>query len=197
MKKIIVIALVALACHCANAQESKHELSVGVGYGTSCQLYDIVGDMFKAFVGCEDHHRGFDGSYNLDYGYHVSPKIVITGSVSLSHIKSHMYSTGEDKQFKGSASNTFIAVMPGFKYNWIDKEHFALYSRAAVGVHVITATTKQETSTTTSDQDDSPSCAVAYQLSPIGTEFGSQLRGFVEFGFGANGLIGAGLRYRF
>ena len=36
-----------------------------------------------------------------------------------------------------------------------------------------------------------------YHLSALGVEFGSNIRGFAELGFGEKGVLCAGLRYKF
>ncbi len=178
----------------ASAQDEKHELSVGVGFGTTGEIYDAVSNIGWAFVNCEDESKGFTGAINLDYGYHVSPKLVVTGTVSFARLKDEMYNK-KDHSYAGSSRNTYIAIMPGVKYNWLNKSKVAVYSRASVGVHLIDI--NDEIVGSTDDSGNGLQATIAYQVSPIGIEAGGKLRGYAELGFGATGIISAGLRYKF
>ena len=44
---------------------------------------------------------------------------------------------------------------------------------------------------------DDNGCYFMFQLSFVGVEFGSKLRGFAEAGIGDQGFIQAGIRYKF
>ena len=84
--------------------------------------------------------------------------------------------------------------MPAIKYYWVNKNSFGLYSKAAVGAAFLNSTEKDLATNTSKDES---STHFMYQLSFIGAEFGKQFRGFAEVGFGEQGFIQAGIRYKF
>jgi len=69
--------------------------------------------------------------------------------------------------------------MPAVKYSWINKEHFALYSKVAAG-----ATLLSETDKNTVQSFDDSKLYFAFQVSALGIEFGGKLRAFIEAGAG-------------
>jgi hypothetical protein len=79
--------------------------------------------------------------------------------------------------------------MPTVKFYWFNREHFAMYTRLAVG-----GTYRMESTNGVSDN----SFMVNGQLSPVCIEFGGEhFRGFLESGIGANGSGFGGIKYSF
>lgn len=95
---------------------------------------------------------------------------------------------------EGERTRNYFTVMPAVKFNWINKDHFALYSKLGFGATILSETAK-DAKKDTSESDSR--VYFAYQVSAIGVEFGSKLRGFVEAGVGEQGIILAGIRYKF
>jgi len=196
MKKNLVLAVALLIAMCASAQESKHEISAGVGYATEGQFIDVIGDIGAAFFGCQSKEKGFSGSINLDYGYRVSRKFLVGLSLSYSRIAEEQYRKSEPDKLYGTSTGYYYSVMPTVKANWIEKEHFTFYSRVSAGLLLCKYDNKVE-GKNDDDKDDDMSKAFAFQVSPVGLEFGNALRGYVELGFGAAGIVSGGIRYRF
>ena len=63
-----------------------------------------------------------------------------------------------------------------------------MYSKLALGVLI---------GIDSGDHNDKTKAALAWQASAVGAEYGSAFRGFVELGFGEQGILIAGLRYKF
>ncbi len=76
--------------------------------------------------------------------------------------------------------------MPAFKYYWVNKKKFGLYSKAAAGMMFLNYKDKdKELNKTLTDND----VLFMFQVSLIGAEIGSQnLRGFAELGGGESGF---------
>lgn len=90
-------------------------------------------------------------------------------------------------KFKNSANISMKAFSPmvSAKAAWLRREHIALYSRLGAGVLLMSGS-------------GSVTPAFAFQLSPIGFEFGGrQVRGFVEGGFGMSGFVNGGIKFGF
>jgi len=63
-----------------------------------------------------------------------------------------------------------------------------MYSKLALGVLI---------GSDSGEPNDKTTAALGWQASAVGAEFGSSFRGFVELGFGEQGILLAGLRYKF
>ena len=89
----------------------------------------------------------------------------------------------------GDRSRNYFTLMPAVKCNWINKNNFALYSKLGLGA------TYMSYKATGSDNDSK--VYFMCQVSAIGVEFGSKLRGFFEAGGGEQGIILGGIKYKF
>lgn len=77
-----------------------------------------------------------------------------------------------------------FSAMPTFRFTWISKRRFTLYSKASVGVGFANGIKK---------------CFAAAQLSPVGITFGKTVFGQFELGTGTQGLpllFGVGFRFK-
>ena len=77
-----------------------------------------------------------------------------------------------------------FSAMPTFRFTWISKPRFTLYSKASVGVGFANGIKK---------------CFAAAQLSPVGITFGKTVFGQFELGAGTQGLpllFGVGFRFK-
>ena len=89
------------------------------------------------------------------------------------------FSCGQD----GERVSCFSA-MPTFRFTWISKRRFTLYSKASVGIGYANGIKK---------------CFAAAQLSPVGITFGKTVFGQFELGAGTQGLpllFGVGFRFK-
>jgi hypothetical protein len=91
-----------------------------------------------------------------------------------------------------NAKSTFFTVMPAVKYKWLNASHFAMYSKVAAGLLVMSDSGNLSNGSST----DKTRTAFNWQVSALGVEFGSSFRGFVELGMGEQGIILGGLRYK-
>jgi hypothetical protein len=102
--------------------------------------------------------------------------------------------SGKDKI--GESKNSYLTLMPAVKFDWLRKKNFGMYSKLAVGA---TLRNEKYDSNTSSGKDYNDSeVHVNWQVSLVGIEAGSPtIRGFAELGFGEQGIILAGVRYKF
>jgi len=186
MKKFMLIAAMMVAAMSVNAQdEYKNEIGVSYGVGSVSNYASIL---FEAFTFSASDQGGFWGPIALEYYHHVSP-VISVGAIG--SVAGCTWSKSDDSVFK-NAKTTYISVMPSVKFSWLRKAHFGMYSKLAAGAIFINSSADKNGS----KESDS---AVRFmgQVSALGMEFGSQLRGFVELGFGEQGILLAGLRCKF
>lgn len=173
---MVVAAMMAAVS--INAQDEwKNEISIAYGAGSNT---DLIGSIYKGvFTGKQ---LNYWGPASLEYFYRPSEKLGI-GVIGV--IGGCKWDEG-----KGDPKSTFYSVLPAIKYNWRVREHVSMYSKLGVGL-----TFGSDSGDV--DKSKSSSTTFNFQASFFGIEFGSAFRGFAELGFGEQGVILAGLRYKF
>ena len=200
MKKYLVMVVAAMmATVSINAQNAdlRHELSLSYGFGSTSQLGEGIGEGFAmAIFSNTEHDDGFIlGPISAEYFYHLNNRRLALGAfVSYSKWDSDILKRGGDKEKVGERNRNYISVMPAIKWYWVNKEHFGLYAKGAVGAAFLNSTEKTQQS---NESKDSNETLVLFQVSPLGMEFGGQVRGYFELGVGEQGFIQAGIRYKF
>lgn len=205
MKKIVSIFLVAvivLSCApCALAQdfdannEPKNEIAVGYGFVSSSNALDVFSDVVSAIFGARYENGAFIGPLSAEYFYHVSSLVGVGGIGVYSH---HKQDVVQDEQVTGKRSSNYFTVMPAVKFNWLRRQNWGLYSKVGVGYTRAEYKTTGKNSDGNFKKDSSSDNFFNFQASLVGIEAGNRsVRGFAELGFGEQGLIHGGIRFRF
>ena len=199
MRKMFSLAVAALmATMNVNAQnngyDTRHE--IGISYGAGCNS-DIItsfgGALGKALVGAQSDNDSRFGTIAVEYFYHTSKVIGVGAIAGFGQNKEDTRSknTGE---LWGSNTDTYYTIMPAVKFNWLRKSHFGMYSKLAAGIMF----SRFRYERTDGKENTDNSTDFNWQVSLIGVEAGSAtLRGFAELGSGEQGIILAGVRYKF
>ena len=198
MKKILVMVAVAIMTAMnVSAQngydETKHEVAVTYGIDSNSQIIDAFETIGGALVGAKFENEKFTGPISVEYFYHVKNWLGVGGILAYGQNKQDVYFAG-DKD--GVSKNTYLTMMPAVKFDWLRKKNFGMYSKLAVGA---TLRNEKYDSDAPSGKDYSDSDVhVNWQASLLGIEAGSPtFRGFLELGTGEQGIILAGVRYKF
>ena len=198
MRKIIVMAAVAMmAAMNVSAQngydETKHEVAISYGIDSNSQIIDAFETIGVALVGAKLENDKFFGPISAEYFYHVKNWLGVGGILAYGINKQDVYLLG-DKD--GVIKNSYLTLMPAVKFDWLRKKHFGMYSKLAVGA---TLRNEKYDSDDASTKDDSDSeVHVNWQASLLGIEAGGPtVRGFAELGFGEQGIVLVGMRYKF
>ena len=175
---MVVAAMMATVS--VNAQEEwKNEISIAYGSGSNT---DFWGSFYKGvFTGKQ---LDYWGPISAEYFYRPgsSNRLGIGAVAAISGCK------WDDE---GDAKTQFYTIMPAIKYNWSVRKHVSWYSKAAVGLTIASDSGSKKDTKSESD------VIFNFQVSFVGFEFGSALRGFVELGIGEQGVALGGLRYKF
>ena len=200
MKRSIILALVAVMTVMgakAQSDEPQNEISISYGAGIS-MIGDGIGHaigegIFDGLIGRKWTNDKQFGTLGIEYFRHLdNPKVAVGGIFTYAQY-------GEDVEASdtkvGERTRRYITVMPSLKYYYINKKSFGLYSKAAIGGMLLSASSKD----TKNGKDESNSkFYLAFQASLLGLEAGSNnLRAFIEAGAGEQGFILAGVRCRF
>ena len=200
MKKLIFMVTAALMMAVnVNAQEgyedTKHDVSITFGVESNSQWIDTFENIFSNYTYENDRYME---PISAEYFYHLNKMLGLGAGFVYGNHKQDLYdrwSSSKDKIRIGKSSNSYYTLMPAVKFNFVRKKNFGLYSKAALGV---TYRTESFDYIDDSDDYDEKGLLLNWQLSFIGVEAGSPyLRGFAELGIGEQGIVCAGIRYKF
>ena len=198
MKKMILMAAVAMmtamsAQAQSNGYDTKHEVAISYGIDSNSQIIDAFEEIGGAMFGAKLKNEKFFGPISAEYFYHVKPWLGVGGILAYG-LNTQDAMSGSDKI--GESKNSYFTLMPAVKLAWLRKKHFGMYSKLAVGA---TLRNEKYDSDKASSKDYSDSeVHVNWQASLLGIEAGGPtIRGFAELGTGEQGIILAGVRYKF
>ena len=182
----------------AQTDKSRHEISVSYGYVTIPQAVDLIGTVAGEvlgglFVGIADVFapgvqeypkiidNGGTGGISLQYLYSLNRTIKLGGTVCYESTWGE-WSNGSDYIVH------YPAIMATSKFIWFNHEHFGMYSKLSLGMMLILD----------GKNEDKPIPMLAAQASSVCMEFGGKaLRGFLETGWGNQGLLNFGVKFSF
>lgn len=173
----------------AQSDDIKHEIGISYG-GPAITYWARIGTAIgTALVGAKYEDNSYFGSLSAEYFYHLDPSVSIGGILSYSQDNDKINLAGSS----GDRTTRYFTVMPAVKWDYLRRDHFGMYMKAAAGY------TLQRVNETYNGQDESTTDGLFnVQISLLGMEAGSQhVRGFFELGFGEQGIVLAGLRYKF
>lgn len=169
-----------------------NEVSFGYGYLSAPQLLIGFGETFgKAFavvftLGAADleeaSSRVSTGAFTFEYMGYVHPHVALGVDVCAEYFY-------QSKRNGTNSDMLALSVMPAVKFQWFTKPHFGMYSKLAVGAFASVPFGQEFTK---------DNIGLAMSVNPVGFEFGGyNYKGFVETGFGMQGMLSAGFKYCF
>lgn len=205
MKKIIsvfLVAVIVLSCApCALAQDfdpnddPKNELALGYGAISNSNVLDVFTDVVSAIFGARFNNKKFVGPFSAEYFYHVSPLVGVGGITVFNH---HTQDVLQSEQVTGKRTSNYFTILPAVKFNWLRKHRWGMYSKVGLGYTRAEYKTTGKDSEGTYTKDSSGDNFFNFQALLVGIEAGNRnVRGFAELGFGEQGLIHGGIRFRF
>ena len=176
MKKIFIIAALVLAATLNLSAQNYWKNEIGISYGFGA-LTDVSSSYLKGIF--SGKQTNYIGAFGAEYFYRPKPALGVGVVGTFSTCKWN----DNDK-----ARTKYISLMPAVKYNWLNRSRFSMYSKLALGVII---------GMETGDDNDKTKATFSWQASAVGAEFGTAFRGFLELGYGEQGILVAGLRYKF
>lgn len=198
MKKLLVmVAATMMAATSVKAQigysDTKHEVAVSLGGLSNSQWIDVFEDMINVMFNVSYDEADLFGPVSVEYFYHLKNWLGVGGIFVYG-------SSSQDviinKSKSGDGSNTYLTLMPAAKFDWLRKKNFGMYSKAAIGATL--RTEKIDWNDSQKDDYSESELHLNWQMSLLGIEAGTPtLRGFIEMGFGEQGIGLIGVRYKF
>lgn len=193
---LVLFALMAMVCVQAQDENPRHEIGVSYGLGVSL-IGDGIGNavgagIFDALTGYEWTNKKNFGTLGVEYFYHLAdaPRTAIGGILTYARYGEDVEKGGVKE---GERTRSYMTLMPSVKYYYVNGKNFGLYSKVAAGVMMMRA--KSESN---GKSDTNSDFRFMCQASLLGLEAGSQnYRCFFELGAGEQGIILAGLKYKF
>lgn len=169
----------------------RHEVAVSYGVGPSSVWVHFFGDIIDAIAGSDYDDSTFLGPLSAEYFFHPRPSIGVGGVFTFNSRHNDRMNNGTKV---GERDRTYFTIMPALKFDYVRTKNFGMYLKLAIGC---TFGSDKETCDGKPDSNDHSSF-FNFQLSLLGLEAGSRnVRGFAELGVGEQGMLQAGLRYRF
>ncbi len=186
------MVLLCLAAGMVRAQETErtfpaHEIGVSYGIGSNTLFVEVLADVIGAIFGSSAQDTRLVGPVGAEYFYNVSRMVGLGGVGTFTHCYSNQYRKEEKT---GSRAINSYSLMPAVKLNWLRRDSWGLYSKLAAGASYVSVGYDDPS------EDPDGSVIFNFQASLLGVEVGRGLRGFMEAGWGEQGLLLFGLRYR-
>ena len=170
----------------------KNEVSVGYGFMSYMPILSVLESMstmgVAALLGTNIDLTGVysTGSISAEYMHHFGNHFALGGALSYESLSTTYLQEGSTEAMESRVS--VISILPSVKFPWFHKPHVDMYSKIALGCSIMSD----------KGEEGGSSAMFAGQLSPICIDFGGNaFRGFVETGFGIQGIFAGGVRYRF
>lgn len=202
---VLSIAILMAACFSLNAQEQEFEYKgaarpdlneFNFSYGTPTAawvvtlytlpfaetLFETLFSIFMPLGVDIPSYSVSTGSFGVEYmRYLKSGRVAFGGLLCYENLM--LRNVDKKDPSKNWSENTHLmTVMPSIKVAWFNRKHFGMYTRAAIGVTAIMG--KNRTIP-----------YLALQVSAVGMDFGGRrCRGFLEYGFGTQGIFVAGVK---
>lgn len=198
MKKYFTLLVVAMMTALSsqaqsNGYDTKHEVAVSYGIDSNSQIIDAFEEIGGGLVGARFDNEKFIGPISAEYFYHLKPWLGVGGIFVYGQSKQDVMS---DHEKYAESKNSYITLMPAVKFDWLRKKNFGLYSKVAVGATL--RSEKYDSKINSNNSYSDSEVHFNWQASFIGIEAGSPtVRGFAELGMGEQGIVLAGVRYKF
>lgn len=213
----LILAWAPVKAYARTLQEfPSDEISLSYGRvsipGFAMTFGSVLGAAFSFGLAAPDH-IGSTGAIGVEYFHYFNPHVAVgcAGVFEDFHlgwkVYDHKDDDGNNIYRPGNTShNLFTSLMPAFKWRWLYKEHFSMYSKIGFGgcwqytPEITTVSTVTDADGSTHNETETTAASSSFtfsaQLSPIGMEFGGdRFKGFTEIGIGMQGLLVLGVRY--
>ena len=184
MKRIILMAIVlcttAFSASAQSYEMPKNEIMIGGGYATPTLFAESLGDVFTG----DDKSMGV---YSVTYLRNLNKHFSVGATLAFEDI----YCEAKTQKIHSD----YLSIMPTSRAYWFRGKNFGMYSRLAAGLAV---NFYKDGATDDSPGKSATAMDFAFQASPVCLEAGSEkVSGFLELGYGFQGIFNVGVKFGF
>lgn len=184
----------------AQTTQPESRLSAGVGFLTAPDIMEVTASFSSIIISggtLYTDNVSSTGAAFVQYDRCITPGIMVGVGLTFSRLERDLMAKILDEPLKvGTGRSDYYSLMGRFHHNWLKTDLVRIYYGAGFGFTIIhdQADIDARYKPTNTSQN---AFHVAFQITPFGIEVGRKLSVFAEGGLGFNGLIAAGLSYRF
>ncbi|MBO7145607.1 MAG: hypothetical protein J6W13_12395 [Salinivirgaceae bacterium] len=225
MKKIAFSLIICFTAIISSFAQTDHRFSLGLGQFSHAYVDEMTNELFTDvdyyYPGPDDHGtyeyteeslRSFPLTLNFHYEATLGKHFGIGVCFGYDYLRMHqetetIFSTGEAQRPNGDTYTTWdrsydfgtlrrhiFFVMPEASVYWFKRNHVAMYSKLGLGMKFVAES--RDFDSDRRDIMEFKNKGFYCQVSPVCVEFGGQKwRGFVELGYGAQGIAQYGVKY--
>ncbi|MDY3979320.1 MAG: outer membrane beta-barrel protein [Tidjanibacter sp.] len=194
---LLIAALIASSTTRTTAQENRFDARLGVGFYSFddfVSVFGMIGDAFNKV----DHREGY--SYllnpNLSVSYRLNDWLSLGAGVALGNMNTQGFDYANTLIHSREFAYTTAVVAADTYY--LRRGVWALYGSYGLGATLFANTTGDlNDDTKIFEKTTTTSCHINFKFYPIAVQIGHRFGGFLEVGWGCNGLLNGGLFYRF
>lgn len=178
-----------------HAQGTRGEFFVGVG-AASERDFETAGIWKKSLTGSGSTTTRSSGVYHLGYLFFKRERMSIGILATAESLKVVTTGAPMPENFGKSkeSRDLHFALLLDCRYEWGRRPASRWYSGVAPGI--AWTNRKQMHNDFSSVSDEFSKARAALQVTAVGLEFGKRVGGYIELGYGAKGLLAAGVSWR-
>lgn len=205
----VLMFFLLFLCSIATEAQSfrRHEFSASLGFGPNMADKEVNSVLDQYFVHRDWNFKGECGdilgesfaSINLEYYYRLNERWALGAIMGWGYASKSYYRIPIEED--AGMTSKYFYMAPSLKYAWFLKGIFRLYSRLATGAirqHTtfdISRWQDGHDTTMTDTCSDEVKWKLAYQLTPVGFDFGIEpIRVYSELGYGCQGVFTIGVK---
>lgn len=131
--------------------------------------------------------------FNLTYTFQLKKWLAVGALVSYTREYQSIYSLRNDRPVYKWHKN-YSSFIPIVRFDWFRRNLVTLYSNIGIGLTLETQSSKNLVS---KDKNNYVIWYISPQISPLGITVGKRIYGFGEVGIGIDGIVKAGVGYKF
>lgn len=223
MKKYCLILLYIAISICCLAQQERH-IALGLGYYSHAYIseeynssnrnyyeqenysYDVINDTIIC-IGTRNELISKPFHFNIHYAWMLGKIAGLGLCLGYDHLSMKQYIQTDkttkhksytDINYYGELNRHIIYLMPEAIIYYLKRDHFSMYGKFGAGLRFNFEKKIKYDEKSRSNKANIEESSLYCQFTPLGLEGGTKnLRGFLDFGYGGQGVVQLGVKYIF
>ena len=186
---LVILSLLTLVSSNAYAQDQMHEISLFAGTGSLQDIAESFADIFPTIISLgyiREETEMVTPVLGLNYRYHHNKIVSVGVTFNYQQFENKFYLLDLDLFTTDVRYYTFMGRVD---FTYLRRNIFQMYSGVGLGI--------SHQNESGEDIESYNKTHFAYQANLVGLRLGKEVAGFLELGFGCNGIVAAGIAYQF